>query len=96
MIVKVDKILLDSPLAGGMIDALPYLLEYPRANGRVFYRVVGVMWGGDRLTVDTGCNTGTGTYEPSRYTAMMNSVKRIFARRSGTRNALRNAFSTVT
>ena len=39
--------------------------------------------------------TGTGMYEPSRKTAMMNSVKRIFARRSGTRNAFRNALSTV-
>src|SRR5918994_2196342 len=37
--------------------------------------------------------TGTGTYEPSRKTAITHSVKRIFARRSGTRNALRNAFS---
>src|SRR5688572_28103837 len=37
--------------------------------------------------------TGTGTYEPSRKTAITASVKRIFARRSGTRNALRNAFS---
>jgi hypothetical protein len=34
-------------------------------------------------------------YEPSRNTAIISSVKRIFARRSGTRNALRNAFSTV-
>ena len=31
---------------------------------------------------------------PNRKSAMMNSVKRILFRRSGTRNELRNAFST--
>ena len=38
--------------------------------------------------------TGTGTCEPRRYTAIMNSVKRIFLRRSGTLNALTKALST--
>ena len=37
---------------------------------------------------------GTGTWFPNRNTTMMNSVKRILFRRSGTRNELRNAFST--
>ncbi len=39
--------------------------------------------------------TGTGTHDPNRKRAMMPSVKRIFARRSGTRKELRNAFSTA-
>ena len=38
--------------------------------------------------------TGTGTWFPNRKSTMMNSVKRILFRRSGTRNELRNAFST--
>ncbi len=39
--------------------------------------------------------TGTGTCDPNRYTATISRVKRILFRRSGTRNALRKAFSTV-
>src|SRR4030042_470909 len=38
--------------------------------------------------------TGTGTCEPNRYTAIMNSVNRILLRRSGTLNALTKALST--
>ena len=38
--------------------------------------------------------SGTGMCEPSRKTAMMASVNRIFLRRSGILNALTNAFST--
>ena len=45
---------------------------------------------------DADVHDGDRDVGPSRKTAMTNSVKRIFARRSGTRNALRNAFSTVT
>jgi hypothetical protein len=37
---------------------------------------------------------GTGTCEPNRYTAIMNSVKRILLRRSGTLKALTKALST--
>src|SRR5436190_9120278 len=36
---------------------------------------------------------GTGTCEPSRYTAMISSVNRIFFRRSGILNALTKALS---
>src|SRR5262245_12632053 len=39
---------------------------------------------------------GTGRWEPSRYTAMIPSVKRILPRRSGTLNALRKADSIRT
>src|SRR5262245_13515931 len=45
-----------------------------------------------RMSMST---TGTGMCEPSRYTAMMNSVKRILFRRSGTLNALTKALSTA-
>src|SRR5438067_826899 len=36
---------------------------------------------------------GTGTWEPSRYTAMIITVNRIFLRRSGILNALTKALS---
>src|SRR5919202_1337419 len=38
--------------------------------------------------------TGTGTWEPNRYTAIMNRLNRIFLRRSGILNALTKPFST--